>query len=73
MKISTKGRDNKCERLRKWHIKFVFFPRYVDNGYNFLCYVMRKYDWSSNYYGLGRLGGYKYRDITEYIVQKLKN
>ena len=73
MKISTEGRDNKCARLRKWHKKFVFFPKHIDNGYQFLCYVVRKYDNSSDCYSFGRLTLYKYRDITEYIVTKLKD
>ncbi len=73
MKISAIGPDNKCERLRKWHKKFIIFPRYTGNEYQFLCYVMRKYDSSYNYYSFERLGSYIYCDITEYIVQKLKN
>jgi len=72
MKISTDNVDKKCERLRKWHKKFVFFPRKIDNSHYFLCYLMRKYSDGDNSYMFGRLGYYKYLTVQSYITAKLK-
>lgn len=70
MRITVAARDAKCKRLRQWHKKFIFFPKFINNEHQLLCYVARKYT-GDNSYAFGRLGLYDYKDLQQFITDKL--
>jgi len=71
MKISAIRAQTKCDKLRIWHKKFIFFPRRIGDEYQFLCYVARKYYSDFDYYFFSRLGEYSYKDLQQLITDKL--
>ncbi len=73
MKISAISVQTKCDKLRMWHKRFVFFPKRIGNEYQFLCYVARKYTNTFDYYLFSRYGEYSYKDLQQVITDKLMN
>ncbi len=81
MRIKFVPRIKKIEARSKWHKKFVFFPKKIDNEIHFCCYLARKLSYScgkyengyGGFFGADKLMWYnnQYITIQDCITQKL--